>query len=759
MKNPNIFIFLFISIFQIEVLAESEGLLNKLLAPGPLITGHKDLEKSDCLKCHDAGKGLPNEKCLDCHKELKIYVDKKSGFHGRQTKACFECHNDHKGRTLDTTLIDPKKFDHATSGYKLEGKHAELKCHECHTNKRIKKAMRPQDTLYLGKNSTCVSCHKEDDPHLFKDRFAKFDCITCHSFASWNKDVLFNHSLDTKYKLKGKHTELKCNDCHLIDKKKKQFQYQWPQLSQNDCLTCHKDESHKFSGNNLKSHKMGNLFKCSSCHSETKWNDIHDFNHNEQTRYPLDGKHLDLKCAECHLPQIKTSKNLTPPKPKYGIYKWDAFETKTCETCHDSPHNKEFSKDLLKKRCTECHTAESWYTLKNGGGFDHDKTRFSLSGNHKTIRCSECHGPSGKQIFKFKSADKEFCIDCHNDIHKNQFSSKIETQKCGDCHSSVNFKERKKFEHNNTSYDLFGTHLKIKCEECHSPTENKTKISSPNTSKKTAPEGQIFKLGIFKFPQVKEKDCSACHKDYHNGQLDNNCKKCHQESKWTETNFDHNEDSKYRLLDKHTKLKCNKCHLPATNSQTVNFKNEKKPLVIYKPLAQSCNDCHKDPHKGSFGKQCHECHSERGWSLTRNFHKNFTLSGVHYALECSECHKDGKKLAGLSQQCISCHLKDDVHSGTLSNCKECHQQQFWDISAFRHSLTRFPLRGVHRTLDCFECHKGGVYKGLSSQCFTCHSDDAASASFNHTTPNNLIYTNCTECHTQQFTFSGANSTP
>ncbi len=43
----------------------TEGLLNKLLAPGPLIEGHHDLEKADCLKCHTPREGIPDAKCMD----------------------------------------------------------------------------------------------------------------------------------------------------------------------------------------------------------------------------------------------------------------------------------------------------------------------------------------------------------------------------------------------------------------------------------------------------------------------------------------------------------------------------------------------------------------------------------------------------------------------------------------------------------------------------------------------------------------------
>ncbi|HPI39451.1 MAG TPA: cytochrome c3 family protein, partial [Pseudobdellovibrionaceae bacterium] len=107
------------------VSAETEGILNKLLAPGPLIEGHKSLEGKDCLKCHDAGKGISETKCLSCHKEIKPFVESQKGFHGiaAQNKTCIQCHKDHKGRAFDSTVVDEKSFDHLKmTGYSLEGK-------------------------------------------------------------------------------------------------------------------------------------------------------------------------------------------------------------------------------------------------------------------------------------------------------------------------------------------------------------------------------------------------------------------------------------------------------------------------------------------------------------------------------------------------------------------------------------------------------------------------------------------------------------
>src|SRR5579872_385210 len=91
---------------------EDEGLLNRLLAPGPLISGHQDLEKNDCLKCHEAGKGISPDKCMECHKVIKDEVAVKKGYHGLTDKTCIDCHSDHKGRDYDSTIVNEKTFDH-----------------------------------------------------------------------------------------------------------------------------------------------------------------------------------------------------------------------------------------------------------------------------------------------------------------------------------------------------------------------------------------------------------------------------------------------------------------------------------------------------------------------------------------------------------------------------------------------------------------------------------------------------------------------
>jgi hypothetical protein len=799
--------------------AESEGVLNKLLAPGPLMKGHADLEDSDCLKCHDAGKGVPDERCLECHKAIRPFVEQKRGFHGLASKSCRECHNDHKGRAYDSIAVDAANFDHGgLTGYKLEGKHAEIKCRDCHKDAYGEKSAKQGQTRYIGKQASCASCHKKDDPHFFIGALARRDCNACHGLKAWKKDLSFSHERDGHFKLEGKHAELKCVDCHGPNKLIKAPVYKWPTMQKQKCLACHQDFhkgnlSARFRGGNCvachsqsaweiksfdhsatdyelrgkhadlqcvdchkqktpqaelkrfnfaglrrsclachkdyhlfgsaKSKKFGSLSQCSACHGEASWKQARNFEHERDSHYPLDGKHADLKCNDCHVP-----KNL---RLTTGIYRWPQLKGKDCETCHANPHLKDFSAALLKKRCVTCHVTTGWFDIKGGKAFDHSKARFQLDGAHAHASCSECHGTQKTKRFKFKSLALKFCVDCHTNIHRSQLSTRAGTDACASCHTTKDFKQRLPFDHAQTRYPLKGAHATLKCEECHKKSGATIMLQRPNVSSKAFPQGAQLELAQFLFPRMRANDCRACHADYHDGQLGNQCVGCHSERAWKPVRFNHNEQSSFKLSGKHEQAKCSACHKPERGAFTA-LAGKQVPVIRYKPLGKLCVECHEDPHKGAFGRACQECHGESDWKRTRDFHKNFALSGIHYMMACSECHKDGRKLSGLSHSCVTCHAKDDVHVGTLPHCEDCHRQHFWEVSDFKHSLTLFPLRGAHRTLDCVQCHQNGTYKGLNAACSSCHINDAPQSTppFAHSPIGAFL--SCDDCHHNQFTW-------
>jgi hypothetical protein len=786
-----------------------EGLLNKMLSPGPLMLGHQDLGQTDCLKCHELNKGVPDAKCLDCHKEIRKSVETKRGFHGRMTQVCIKCHSDHKGKNFDTTKIDPTNFDHSKTGYVLKGKHEKLHCHECHKENRSKMAVRKGDLHYLaGLATSCSSCHQKDDPHHFDGKWASKDCDSCHSMNTWKKEIRFDHDKDTSYALEGKHQQVKCLDCHK-NKETKTFKYEFHELKGKQCLSCHKDQhANRFSpkyqnGDCLKCHKMegwkieqfdhgitgyelkgkhakincidchkqpagqpqkaeqkdlfykglkkdclschknyhqfstepgrklGDLRNCTACHTETNWKT--NFDHNTDTRYEIGGKHVGVKCEKCH--------TVDPKDSRFRIYKWQQLQEKTCEVCHKSPHLKSFSKENLAKKCTDCHVDTGWEKNRNSK-FNHDKsTRFPLEGRHKEISCTSCHVVNKNKTFRFPSFEKKFCVDCHTNPHKGQFSDRVSQAECAKCHDSESWTRRLPFDHKSTRFDLTGKHKGLKCEECHKPTAETFEVKPHHAKSK------------YLFGHAEIGFCSDCHENVHRNQFhpkfnNGDCLHCHDTESFKKRQPFRHEETSFPLRGKHLEVRCDKCHVPTKDLFPKS--NHAMRKFVFEVAPENCSGCHKDPHKGTYGARCSECHNEEAWKRTGDFHKNFTLTGVHFSLSCAECHKDSRRLAGMSRECILCHQKDDIHSGTLPKCEECHRQTFWEHTSFNHGLTLFALRGIHRTLDCMACHSTGVYKGLPNTCANCHQQQALAFTGNpkHSL---LLGRSCSDCH-NQFSF-------
>ncbi|MFQ5769064.1 MAG: cytochrome c3 family protein, partial [bacterium] len=85
------------------------------------------------------------------------------------------------------------------------------------------------------------------------------------------------------------------------------------------------------------------------------------------------------------------------------------------------------------------------------------------------------------------------------------------------------------------------------------------------------------------------------------------------------------------------------------------------------------------------------------------------------------------KFVGLQfANCTPCHR--DVHLMKFGQtCQKCHNTFGWNrinSNSFNHSLTRFPLVGLHRQVACQKCHAGGKVKTSlrSANCFNCHKD-------------------------------------
>jgi hypothetical protein len=169
-------------------------------------------------------------------------------------------------------------------------------------------------------------------------------------------------------------------------------------------------------------------------------------------------------------------------------------------------------------------------------------------------------------------------------------------------------------------------------------------------------------------------------------------------------------------------------------------------LFAFGAMAQS-------PHGKGFDLDCAQCHDSKGWALSKkssfeHSSTGYVLDGQHKNVNCNTCHTklDFKKTA---TNCNSCH--QDVHNQTVGNdCERCHTTQSWIVQniAKLHDQTSFPLVGVHKTVDCNQCHTSETnlnYKPIGGTCIDCHSKDYK-ASKNPDHSKLKLSTDCSACH-------------
>lgn len=411
---------------------------------------HKNL---DCKSCHPTemrgGKefqkfsGIAFQSCASCHK------DAHAGKFGSNCKAC---HSEESFQKISGN----SGFNHNLTGYKLEGKHKHLDCRSCHDN-RNQPPHKFQEFLLI-KDIQCVACHKD----VHDGKFG-IDCKNCHQQESFRINSIpstFDHDLTT-FKLEGKHEQVNCKNCHktkMTDPVAHQqcndchTDYHQGEIYRNaeykDCDDCHSVQGFAGSRYGLDQHQKGNFplrgahqavdckschlkrdrwtfnlpnqecrnchgdqhkgllpeeyYKptdCRSCHNEDSWQSITSFDHS-RTDFALKGKHLSANCGACH----------TVQKPEGKKEQYFQKESKQCSSCHDNPHGNQFQQTTAKS-CNDCHGFDNW----TAANFNHDSTRFPLTGEHKVVSCAKCHFPTvvdGLEFVLYKSGKVE-CKDCH----------------------------------------------------------------------------------------------------------------------------------------------------------------------------------------------------------------------------------------------------------------------------------------------------------------------------------------------------------
>ncbi len=587
------------------------------ISPGDLTKAHAKFEGMlNCTKCHVLGDKVSNDKCLECHKEIKTRMDQNKGFHVSTEvsgKDCFTCHSEHHGRNFEIVRFDIQKFDHQKTGYKLTGAHIKEECNACHKDENITSAeLKSKEYTYLGLKTNCNSCHKDVHQNTLSN-----DCATCHNTEAFKPASLFNHD-QSDFPLKGKHKEVDCKSCHEITVVNGADFQRFKDVRHTSCADCHKDP-----------HAGSFGTKCKDCHSEESFSAFAGkgtFNHSS-TQFPLLGKHRKVDCASCHQMGAQTGADKI-----FKDYKGKDFHN--CVTCHKDVHESKFGTD-----CRHCHTDESFQKLLHPEDFKHELTGYLLEGKHKEVECRKCH--TNKAIDPLPHS---ICGDCHKDFHEGQFVHNNSQPDCQSCHTVDGFSESTYTieQHQAGAFPLAGAHQATPCFACH------------------------LKKDQWLFSNIGNR-CIDCHTDVHEGGLDEKyypqkkCEQCHVPDSWAQIQFDH-EQTGMALSGKHKSIACISCH------KVEEIETDQR-RVTFVGLNQECNSCHKDQHAGQFeegGKtNCTSCHGTDQWkpSLFDHNTARFKLEGAHAKVRCQQCHREETN----GDQTVIRYKLDRFE------CKDCHK--------------------------------------------------------------------------------------
>jgi hypothetical protein len=579
----------------------------QLLSPGPLSRDHAELEgDGSCGRCHATGRGISTQGCVECHDDVGSRVRAGQGLHGREYRgrSCGECHVEHVGARAQLVRWPGgarERFDHAPTGWPLQGGHRGVDCARCHDGRN-----RRGSPTFLGARTECRSCH--EDPH--ENRFGN-DCASCHQVLTWREVRMerFDHGR-TDFPLRGRHAEAdcarchheppryrgiphdRCSDCHQDphqgrlganceschaetgwDQLAASMRAQHPRLSLEnghqrvDCARCHDrglDQTPARGSACVDCHRpvheapLGR--DCARCHQSIRWlglpHRVGERAH-EDVPFRLTGAHVEVECAGCHLPSL-------PVARRYRQLEFDA-----CRRCHEDRHAGEFaSRD--QGECGPCHTDTSFRPSRFGPEL-HATTAFPLTGRHDAVPCMACHTSSERPRTSFRVAPQD-CASCHANPHGTQFAAEMAAGGCAQCHDPAGW-NRPRIDHG--TWPLTGAHQTVACESCHSASEEDRRTGR-GASYRGAP-----------------RECQGCHADPHAGQFaltspSRACADCHETSRFAIASFDHAGRTGFALDGRHVEVACASCHQTARVGE--------QDVTRYRLGYRRCADCHADPH-------------------------------------------------------------------------------------------------------------------------------------------------------------------
>jgi len=304
--------------------------------------------------------------------------------------SCTSCHETERWSPLRRELA----FDHAASGFPLDGRHEDLTCARCHTELTFGDvpATEPGD---------CAGCHHD----VHEGTIARI-CVSCHSTESFTTlDPGIVHPAD--FPLEGAHLQTSCESCHADD-----LGGAYRALD-TDCASCHLGEY--LTAPLVDHQQLGFSTYCGECHSSLDFRDVAFDHFIVSGGFELIGAHAGIECRACH-------------DGPDGSVQWLAASAEDCVACHRPQYDREHGGTGFPTDCLDCHNPFEW----GGATFDHSFEIFS--GPHRAAAdgCSDCHEVPGD----FSSFT---CLGCHrqtemDDKHSEEPGYAYDSPTCLSCH-------------------------------------------------------------------------------------------------------------------------------------------------------------------------------------------------------------------------------------------------------------------------------------------------------------------------------------
>jgi len=588
-------------------------------------------------------------------------------------------------------------FDHLSTGFALDGAHADADCSSCHLQ-----------GVFEGTPSECSNCHgvgsRMSGETMSSDHIKTMPlCEECHTAQLWSPLSRMNHDVVTGScgschdgrKATGKspgHIQSAdtCDDCHnTATWRASAFDHSG--VATGSCFSCHNGST----ATGKVANHVASSNTCDDCHTVNGWIPaLFDHSgvsgncascHNGTTATGRSAAHISTtsSCESCHVTSLWTPVQRPDHTQVLG----------TCFSCHNgsTASGKSGSHITSGNTCDDCHSTVSW----TNATFDHSgvsgncaschngTTATGKNGTHiqTTNTCEDCHGTSlWRPVIRVDHvAVIGTCFSCHNGSTAsgktpNHISS---GNTCDDCHSTSGWIPAV-FDHSTVSGSCFschngttatgknGTHIQTTnlCEDCHNST-----LWRPVT-------------------RVDHADvigtCFSCHngttasgKTPNHVASGNTCDDCHSTNGWIPAVFDHSAVSPGT---------CSTCH----NGSTATGK--------------------PGNHVQTTG-QCDNCHSTIAW-LPATFDHNNVSPGT-----CSGCH-NGNTATG----------KPGGHFVTTLQCDDCHSVNNWLSVVYQHVSGAYP--GDHSGNPvCTQCHTANSQvmnwpaPAYQPDCAGCHASD------------------------------------